>query len=185
MRSKGSASRSKGKGDLDGALKAFRELENTDTRGLKELGMYHQARILFAKGDTDKPTELLKGARERLKGTASASSPGPLGESHPFQFFEARSTICSGASIRPPSRPPPARTGQRQRDNARATAAASRAVIESTSKGVRSAARSGGVALRRLLGVVAAAFGPAPGVSRFSRGQVPSCRCGSTTRTAP
>ena len=79
-----------GKGDLDGALKAFRELENTDTRGLKELGMYHQARILFAKGDTDKPRELLKGARERLKGTASPSNAGPLGESHPFQFLESQ-----------------------------------------------------------------------------------------------
>src|SRR6185503_6609304 len=55
-----------GKKDTDGALKAFRELENTDARGLKELGMYHQARILHAKGDNDKAKELLKGARERL-----------------------------------------------------------------------------------------------------------------------
>ena len=62
------------KGDIDGALKSFRELENTDASGIKELGMYHQARILFAKGDTDKAKELLKRAREKIK---SANSGNP------------------------------------------------------------------------------------------------------------
>ncbi len=77
-----------GKGDVDGALKTFRELENTDIRGLKELGMYQQARLLFAKGDADKAKELLKGARERIKGASSSS--GPAGESHPFGFLETQ-----------------------------------------------------------------------------------------------
>jgi hypothetical protein len=68
-----------GKGDTDGAMHAFRELENTDARGFKELGMYHQARLLFAKGDKDKAKELLKGAREKLHAS---------GETHPFTFLE-------------------------------------------------------------------------------------------------
>jgi len=40
-----------GKSDNEGALKSYRELENTDVRGLKELGMYQQARLLLAKGE--------------------------------------------------------------------------------------------------------------------------------------
>ncbi len=77
-----------GKGDVDGALKTFRELENTDVRGLKELGMYQQARLLFAKGDVEKAKELLKGARERVKGASSPGGPG--GETHPFGFLETQ-----------------------------------------------------------------------------------------------
>jgi tetratricopeptide (TPR) repeat protein len=82
-----------GKKDIDGALKAFRELENTDARGLKELGMYHQARILYAKGESDKAKELLKTSRERLKSTEGSSKapPGPLAsESRPFSFLESQ-----------------------------------------------------------------------------------------------
>jgi hypothetical protein len=84
-----------GKKDVDGALKAFRELENTDAKGLKELGMYHQARILYAKADNDKAKELLKNARERLKNVDSASKssapPSPFGgESKPFAFLESQ-----------------------------------------------------------------------------------------------
>lgn len=56
-----------GKGDTEGALKSFRELENTDIRGFKELGMYHQARLHLAKGESEKATELAKAARERLQ----------------------------------------------------------------------------------------------------------------------
>jgi tetratricopeptide (TPR) repeat protein len=82
-----------GKKDTDGALKSFRELENTDAKGLKELGMYHQARILYAKGDNDKAKELLKNARERLKNTESSSkvpAPGAGAESRPFGFLESQ-----------------------------------------------------------------------------------------------
>jgi hypothetical protein len=83
-----------GKKDVDGALKAFRELENTDVKGLKELAMYHQARILYAKADNDKAKELLKNARERLKNVDSASKSAPAspfgGESKPFAFLESQ-----------------------------------------------------------------------------------------------
>ena len=55
-----------GKGDADGALQAFKDLEATDARGFKELGQYHQARLLHAKGDDAKAKELLKALSEKL-----------------------------------------------------------------------------------------------------------------------
>jgi hypothetical protein len=68
------------KSKLDDAAKVFRELENTDVKGFKELGMYHQARVFEAKGDTDKAKELLKSVRERV------AKPG---EGHPFPYLES------------------------------------------------------------------------------------------------
>ena len=58
--------------------------------------MYHQARILYAKGDTDKAKELLKSARERIKSAQLAVDPGgPLGEQCVLsRSSRARSTIC-------------------------------------------------------------------------------------------
>ncbi|WP_437538296.1 hypothetical protein WME79_20205 [Sorangium sp. So ce726] len=70
-----------GKGDLDGALASFKELEAIDMKGYKELALYHQARIQLAKGDTDKAKELLKSAHEKLQ--------APSTEGRPFQFLEA------------------------------------------------------------------------------------------------
>ena len=52
--------------------------------------MYHQARILVAKGDTDKPKELLKSAREKLKSAAPGGAQAPSGEMHPFAFLESQ-----------------------------------------------------------------------------------------------
>jgi hypothetical protein len=68
------------KGNLDDAVKTFRELENTvDVQGFKELGMYHQARCYEAKGDKDKAKELLKALHERI------NKPG---EGHPFPYLQ-------------------------------------------------------------------------------------------------
>jgi hypothetical protein len=64
---------------LDEAIKAFRELETTDVKGFKELGMYHQARVYEAKGDKDKAKELLKSLWERV------NKPG---ENHPFPYLQ-------------------------------------------------------------------------------------------------
>jgi tetratricopeptide (TPR) repeat protein len=55
------------KNDRDGALKAFRELENSDIPGFSALGMYHQARVLYAKGEKDKAKDLLVKVREKLE----------------------------------------------------------------------------------------------------------------------
>jgi len=51
---------------LDDAIKQFRELENSDVSGFKELAMYHQARCNEEKGDKEKAKELLKSLHERL-----------------------------------------------------------------------------------------------------------------------
>jgi tetratricopeptide (TPR) repeat protein len=67
-----------GKADLDGALATFKQLEGVDVKGFKELGQYHQARVLLAKGDKDKAKELLKAAREKLQ------QPGPEGKAFPL-----------------------------------------------------------------------------------------------------
>lgn len=64
---------------LDEALARYKELERLDVKGFKELGMYHEARVLQAKGDKDKAIELLKDVNKRV------TEPG---ESHPFPYLE-------------------------------------------------------------------------------------------------
>lgn len=64
---------------LDAALAAFKQLEQVDMKGFKELGEYHQARVLQAKGDKAKAIELLKEVSKAV------SAPG---ESHPFAYLE-------------------------------------------------------------------------------------------------
>jgi hypothetical protein len=64
---------------LDDALAAFKALEQTDFGELKELGMYHQARVFQAKGDKARAIELLKDVYKR---TSEA------GESHKFSYLE-------------------------------------------------------------------------------------------------
>jgi hypothetical protein len=64
---------------LDEALSAFKQLEQVDMKGFKELGQYHQARVLQAKGDKDKAIELLKDVEKRV------SEPG---SEHPFSYLQ-------------------------------------------------------------------------------------------------
>jgi hypothetical protein len=64
---------------LDDALAAFKELEQVSVKGFKELGMYHQARVLQAKGDNAKATEVLKDVYKRV------TDPG---ESRQFSYLE-------------------------------------------------------------------------------------------------
>lgn len=54
------------KKELDAALKAFKELENSDVPGFKSLGLFHQARVLYTKGEKDKAKELVKATQEQL-----------------------------------------------------------------------------------------------------------------------
>ncbi len=68
---------------LDEAAKQFRALENTDVKGFKELGMYHQARVAEAKGEKDKAIQLLKSLHERL-----APPAGDAKDAHPFVYLE-------------------------------------------------------------------------------------------------
>jgi hypothetical protein len=64
---------------LDEALAAFQALEQIDVKGFRELGLYHQARVLQAKGDKAKAVEILKDVYKRV------TEPG---ESHPFSYLE-------------------------------------------------------------------------------------------------
>jgi hypothetical protein len=54
------------KGDLDGAEKVFKALEQSEEAGFSTLGIYHQARLLVQKGQKDKATELLTKLNEKL-----------------------------------------------------------------------------------------------------------------------
>jgi hypothetical protein len=64
---------------LDAALAAFKQLEQVDMKGFKELGQYHQARVLEAKGDRVKAIELLKDVNKRVSEPAS---------DHPFSYLQ-------------------------------------------------------------------------------------------------
>jgi hypothetical protein len=65
---------------LDDAGKEYRTLENTDVEGFKELGIYHQARILQKQGDTAQAIDLLKKLHERLHKEGS--------DQHDFIYLE-------------------------------------------------------------------------------------------------
>ena len=64
---------------LSDALDAYKALEQLDAKGFKELGMYHQARVLQAKGDKAKAIDLLKDVHKRV------TEPG---ETHAFPYLE-------------------------------------------------------------------------------------------------
>lgn len=64
---------------LSDALTEYEALERVDVNGFKELGMYHQARVLQAKGDKDRAIELLKEVHKKV------TEPT---ESHPFSYLQ-------------------------------------------------------------------------------------------------
>jgi hypothetical protein len=53
---------------LDDALATYKSLEQVDGEGFKELGQYHQARVIQAKGDKAKAIELLKDLYKQVSG---------------------------------------------------------------------------------------------------------------------
>jgi tetratricopeptide (TPR) repeat protein len=55
------------KKDLDGALRQFGRLANMDEPGFKTLGLYHEARVYYLKGDQEKAKERLGKAQDQLK----------------------------------------------------------------------------------------------------------------------
>lgn len=67
------------KGDKDGAMKRFKELENTEIAGFRELALYHQARIAHVQGDKPGAVERLKKIIEKLgKETKGTEEPDYL-----------------------------------------------------------------------------------------------------------
>ncbi|MFT3764236.1 MAG: hypothetical protein QM820_01750 [Minicystis sp.] len=65
-----------GKGDNDGAMASFKELQGL--AGFKELGQYHEARLLLAKGDKDKAKDLFKQVHDTLEKPSETRSTGFL-----------------------------------------------------------------------------------------------------------
>jgi hypothetical protein len=63
----------------DSALLAYRDLQSVDMPGMKELGMYHEARVLLAKGDKAKAIDLLKEVHKVV---------GESDGSHRFSYLE-------------------------------------------------------------------------------------------------
>ena len=69
----------------DGALKAYKELENVvEIRGFKELALYHQARVTQNKGEKDKAKEILMGLKERFDKHEDSTSNVPQGPAFPY-----------------------------------------------------------------------------------------------------
>lgn len=67
-----------GKGDADGAMASFKQLDGVDAKGFKELGQYHQARLLIAKNtdeDRAKAKDLLKTIYDKLKAPSVEAKP--------------------------------------------------------------------------------------------------------------
>ncbi|HEX7671610.1 MAG TPA: tetratricopeptide repeat protein [Polyangiaceae bacterium] len=88
------------KGDKDAALKRFGELENAEISGFRELALYHEARILHAKGDDTAAVEKLKKVLEKLGKEKKASPSDP-----PNYLAEAARQLLQ--SIDPKAVPPP------------------------------------------------------------------------------
>lgn len=72
--------------DLDAALQAFKDMENAaDVKGFKEMAMYHQARVLMAKGDNPKAKEILLSLKERLDKPEDPLAAGlPAAPTYPY-----------------------------------------------------------------------------------------------------
>jgi hypothetical protein len=87
------------KGDKDGALKKFSELENADVPGFRELALYHEARVLHSKGDDAAAKDKLVKVTEKLAKESSSPADAPS-----YLHHAARDLL---ERIDPKSVPPP------------------------------------------------------------------------------
>jgi hypothetical protein len=100
--------------NLDAARAAYRDLAQVDVKGLKELGLYHQARVVLARGDKASAIELLKEAHKLV------TEPG---EAHSFSYLEfvvedrLRELDPSALPPKAPKYAPPPGGGQPGSDN--------------------------------------------------------------------
>jgi tetratricopeptide (TPR) repeat protein len=81
-------------GNTEGALKAFRELGNFDNASLSGLGLYHQARLAFEKGDRQQAQDLLKKVLEKVAPKPDASK-GLFGEAPGYIEQAAKSLLAT------------------------------------------------------------------------------------------
>jgi hypothetical protein len=84
---------------LDDALATYKALEQVDGGGFKELGQYHQARVIQAKGDKAKAIELLKDLYKRV------SEPGDSTRTSYLEFVVEDRLRDLDPSALPPKAP--------------------------------------------------------------------------------
>lgn len=84
-----------GQNHPDQALAAFGELAKSDVPGFGPLGLYHQARIAYKKGERDKAKELAKSAVEKLEKARTSDKAGALPEPPGFTEDAARGLLAS------------------------------------------------------------------------------------------
>jgi hypothetical protein len=90
-------------GHLDDALATYKKLTDVDVVGFKELGQYHQARVLEAQGDKAKAIELLKDVQKRV------SEPGEEDRFLYLKFVvEDRLRDLDPSALPPKTKEPPA-----------------------------------------------------------------------------
>jgi predicted negative regulator of RcsB-dependent stress response len=116
------------KGDKDGAMKRFKELEIAEIAGFRELALYHQARIAHAQGDkagavdrlkkiieklgketkgTEEPDYLLEKARALLQRVDPSAVPPPSQDEALRNALEAFQKKLPAGVNRMPAMPPP------------------------------------------------------------------------------
>lgn len=86
-------------GDKDGALKKFGELENAEVSGFRELALYHEARVLHAKGDDAGAKERLVKVTEKLGKETTSPMDAPS-----YLYHAARDLL---ERVDPKATPPP------------------------------------------------------------------------------
>jgi len=88
---------------LDNALAEFKALDAVDVDGFKELGMYHQARVLLAKGDK-------AGALDRLKDVYHRITDARVSEKFSYLQFVVEDRLRELDPAAVPPKPPPSST---------------------------------------------------------------------------
>jgi tetratricopeptide (TPR) repeat protein len=86
------------KGNRDGAMKRFKELENAEIAGFREVALYHQARMALAQGDK-------AGAVDRLKKIVDKLGKETKGTEEPDYLLEKARALLQRAD--PSAVPPP------------------------------------------------------------------------------
>ena len=93
--------------EYDDALAAYKEMENTDVRGFKELAMYHQARVLENKGEKEKAKEVLVALKTRLDTPDDRTLGTPPAPPFPYLKEVAMDRLRAIDPAAAPKTPPP------------------------------------------------------------------------------
>lgn len=92
-------------GKVDAAIAEYKKLENSDVPGFGVLGQYHQARLLYEKGEREPAKELLKKVLEKLGKTAEKDKRAAAGPNYVEE--QARELLGAIDPSAVPARPMP------------------------------------------------------------------------------